>query len=234
MNNMIDLNSVQYNIIRSKRKTIAIRITQEAAVEIRAPLRISDSEIRSIILGKKEWIENQMRARMQINERRRIFKLDYGVPALLRGKEYYIRSREGNLYGFDGECFFMPADLDGTQIKLTMIEIYKQMAKKILTEKTMDFAGKANLFPSAVGITSAKTRWGSCSGKNSINFSWCLIMASDEVIDYVVLHELAHIREHNHGRRFWKFVSALMPDYKQREEKLKKLQKVLAEQNWEI
>lgn len=229
---MNDINAIKYNIIRSERKTIAIRITKEAAVEIRAPLRISDSGIKSIVLEKKEWIENQMQARLQTNERRELFKLDYGVPALLLGKEYRIGSREGDHYGFDGESFFMPANLDGTQIKRTMIEIYKQLAKKILTEKTMRFAEKANLFPSAVGITSAKTRWGSCSGKNSVNFSWRLITASDEVTDYVVLHELAHIREHNHGRRFWKFVSELMPDYRQREEKLKKLQKVLAEQDW--
>jgi predicted metal-dependent hydrolase len=73
-----------------------------------------------------------------------------------------------------------------------------------------------------VKITSAKTRFGSCSGKNNICFSYILMQYPEQAIDYVVLHELAHTRHHNHGPKFWALVEKYMPDYKQRRQMLKK------------
>ena len=87
--------------------------------------------------------------------------------------------------------------------------------------------------PSAVGITAAKTRWGSCSARRSINFSWRLAFADDAVIDYVVVHALAHITEMNHSARFWAIVAAVLPDYRERRERLKILQRRLVAENWD-
>jgi hypothetical protein len=87
--------------------------------------------------------------------------------------------------------------------------------------------------PIAVKINSAKTRWGSCSNKKSLNFSWRLIMADDDVIDYVVVHELAHLREMNHSPRFWAVVEAVLPDYRERKLKLRALQAKLNREDWE-
>ncbi|MHB1154269.1 MAG: M48 family metallopeptidase [Eubacteriales bacterium] len=227
------MKNIKYNIIRSKRKTIAIYITKDASVDIKAPLGISNTEIETIILKKKEWIENQLKVRNQLNEQKQNFKLNYGDIVLYQGKNYYIKAKEGNIVGFDGECFYMPDNLNSDQIKHATIQIYKLLAKNILTKKVHEFSDIMSLVPIAVKINSAKTRWGSCSGKNSINFSWRLILASDDVIDYVVIHELAHIKEHNHSDRFWTIVSEMMPDYNQREEKLKKLQILLSKENWE-
>ena len=87
--------------------------------------------------------------------------------------------------------------------------------------------------PSAVKINGAKTRWGSCSSKKSINFSWRLIKADDDVIDYVVVHELSHITEMNHSPNFWAIVENILLDYRERKVKLKRLQKRLSMENWE-
>lgn len=227
------MKDIKYNIIQSKRKSIAIYITKNSSVDIKAPLGISNTEIEAIILKKKEWIENQLKVRKQLNEQKQNFKLKYSDIVLYQGKEYIIKAKEGSLVGFDGACFYMPDNLNGNQIKYAMIQIYKLLAKNILTKKVDGFSDIMSLVPIAVKINSAKTRWGSCSGKNSINFSWRLILASDDVIDYVVIHELAHIKEHNHSDRFWTIVSEVMPDYKQREEKLKKLQILLSEEDWD-
>ncbi|MBR5506725.1 MAG: M48 family metallopeptidase [Clostridia bacterium] len=75
--------------------------------------------------------------------------------------------------------------------------------------------------PSSVKITSAHSRFGSCSGKNAICFSYILMCYPEEAIDYVVVHELAHIKHHNHSRSFYNFIGKFMPDYKQREKLLK-------------
>ncbi len=87
--------------------------------------------------------------------------------------------------------------------------------------------------PIKIGITSAKTRWGSCSGKNSVNFSWKLIMADDKTIDYVIIHELTHIKQHNHSKKFWNIVESIMPDYSEQKKKLKILGEKLNKENWE-
>lgn len=76
--------------------------------------------------------------------------------------------------------------------------------------------------PTGIKITSAKKRFGSCSGKNSLCFSFMLMQYPEEAVDYVVVHELAHIRHHNHSRDFYRFIEKYMPDYKEREKLLKK------------
>jgi hypothetical protein len=78
-----------------------------------------------------------------------------------------------------------------------------------------------NVSPARITITGAMTRWGSCSGRGSVNFSWRLMLCDDDVIDYVVVHELAHLREMNHGPHFWAIVEQVLPDYKRRKEKLR-------------
>ena len=84
-----------------------------------------------------------------------------------------------------------------------------------------------------ISITSAKTRWGSCSGKNNLNFTWRLMMAEPEVIKYVIIHELAHIKEKNHGKRFWTLVEQYEPEYKTKKEKLRQLAIRLDCDGWE-
>jgi len=89
-------------------------------------------------------------------------------------------------------------------------------AKKELPLKVAKYAEKLKLYPTGVKITSARTRFGSCSGKNSLCFSWRLMEYPEDAIDYVVVHELAHIAEKNHGSAFWKLVEKYMPDYRRR------------------
>ncbi len=95
-------------------------------------------------------------------------------------------------------------------------------AKTELPSKVAAYAEKMGLHPTGVKITSARSRFGSCSGKNSICFSWRLMEYPDEAIDYVVVHELAHIAEKNHGPAFWSLVGKYMPDYLERRMLLKK------------
>ena len=96
------------------------------------------------------------------------------------------------------------------------IEILRAKAKSILPKKAEYFSKIMGVTPTAVKINSAKKRYGSCSGKNSINFSLYLMDKDEKFIDYVVVHELAHIKHHNHSKDFYKFIEKFMPDYKER------------------
>ncbi len=96
-----------------------------------------------------------------------------------------------------------------------------EKAKKILPDKVAYYSKLMNLYPTALKITAAKTRFGSCSGKDSICFSYLLMRYPDEAIDYVVVHELAHIKHKNHSKAFYTLIEKYLPDYKEREKLLK-------------
>ena len=95
------------------------------------------------------------------------------------------------------------------------IDALRKKAKTVLPEKVKWYSEIMGVTPTAVRINSAKTRYGSCSGKNSINFSLYLMDKDERFIDYVVVHELAHIKHHNHSKDFYSFIERFMPDYKQ-------------------
>jgi predicted metal-dependent hydrolase len=223
---------IEYTLVRSRRKTVAIYITKDAAVEVRAPMKMPKTDINKFIAEKEKWIEKALARRGQLNIEKNKFTLNYGDTITLCGKTYPIVAKDGNRVGFDGECFYMPPNLKPVIIKSAVIQIYKIEATRIITEKIMEYAKCMNVAPTAIRITTATTRWGSCSGRNSINFSWRLVMADDDVINYVVVHELAHIREHNHSERFWAIVGEILPDYKDRQKKLKILQEKLSHEDW--
>ncbi len=99
--------------------------------------------------------------------------------------------------------------------------VLKAKALPYLTERTNYFAWVMGLNPTGIKITSAKKRFGSCSGKDSICYSWRLMQYPPEAIDYVVVHELAHIVHKNHGKKFYALIEKYLPDYKKREKLLK-------------
>ncbi len=168
----------EYELVRSKRKTISIIITREGKVVVRAPLRMPKANINNFVLSNKSWIEKN-KARQQ---------------------EWRYKHPE-------------PSETIKAELILK--------AKKEIPQKVMFYANKMGLYPTGIKITSARTRFGSCSGKNSICFSWRLMEYPDEAIDYVVVHELAHIKEKNHGPAFWNLVRQYMPDYIKRRAMLK-------------
>lgn len=94
------------------------------------------------------------------------------------------------------------------------INYLRKKAKEILPEKVKFYSSLMGVEPTSVKINSAKTRYGSCSGKNGINFSLYLMDKDERFINYVVIHELAHIKHHNHGKEFYAFIERFMPDYK--------------------
>ncbi len=224
---------IEYKLIRSERKMIAIQITKDAKIHVRAPMKVPKKEIDRIVQLKENWITKHLAIKIAQQEQKSKFTLNYGDTIFYRGKEYPITAKHGNNSGFDETAFYLPQNFNSEQIKIALIKIYKQLAKRDLPIKVTQFAKLMNVAPNAIKINSAKTMWGSCNGKNNINFSWRLIFASDAVIDYVVVHELAHIKELNHSPRFWAVVESVLPDYKIRKKGLLSLQAKLATENWD-
>ena len=229
---MNNRHAVSYSIVRSRRRTVAIHIKKDATVEVRAPLFTSRMAIDTFVAAKEKWIIEHMDKYERRNAARSAFTLNYGDMLTLRGGTYPVRASEDGRAGFDGDSFLVPPNLPSASVKAAVIGAYKDIAKCVLTEKTAYYAEQLCVIPAAVKISNAKMRWGSCSGKNIINYSWLLIMADDSAIDYVVVHELAHIREPNHSARFWGVVEGVLPDYNRSRKRLKGLQDKLFLEDW--
>jgi predicted metal-dependent hydrolase len=106
------------------------------------------------------------------------------------------------------------------------------LSKAHISERVAFFASQMGVTPTAVKINNAMKRWGSCSSRKSLNFSWRVIMADDSIIDYVVVHELAHLKEMNHSARFWAVAEGVMPDFRERKLALTELQSRLSGEDW--
>jgi DNA repair photolyase/predicted metal-dependent hydrolase len=194
---------------------------------------MSKADIDKFVASKERWILSKLSQLSERKVQRDNFTLTYGDTVTYSGKEYPVVAKDGERIGFDDERFYMPPNLSSEQIKSACVRIYRMLAKRDLTNKVLDYAKIMNVMPIAVKINNAKSRWGSCSGKKSLNFSWRLIMADNDVIDYVVVHELAHISQMNHSERFWAIVESVLPDYKTRQKRLKELQNRLNNEDWE-
>lgn len=169
---------MEYTLIRSKRKSLAIQI-KNGEVIVRAPLLLSKAKIEKFIALKQNWINN----------------------ALAKQKEQLKNAKS---------------------ISQEKIKELKEVAKTVLPEKAEFFAGIIGVEYKNITIRKQKSRWGSCSSKGNLNFNCLLMLFPNEIIDYVVVHELCHLKHMNHLPRFWAEVEKVLPDYKQRRSYLKK------------
>jgi predicted metal-dependent hydrolase len=232
---------IEYTLTRTRRKTAAIYV-RAGGVEVRAPLRMPKHEIDRFVAAKEGWIADRLAEAREQAEQRAAFALDYGGTVRCMGRDYPIVARPGHggkcekpltaRFGFDGACFYMPPDLAPDDIQYLCTEIYRMLARRELEKKVGQYAPLLAVSPRAVKINGANTRWGSCSARGNLNFSWRLMMADEAVIDYVVVHELAHLAELNHSPRFWALVAGVLPDYRERKKELRALQERLNREGW--
>lgn len=200
-------------IIRSRRRSIALVVTHEAKLVVRAPLRAPAGSILDFIREKREWIDRKIAiasARPKLH--RKEFKpgesfLYLGEPHLLS-----IIDDAPEPLCFDGEfrlhrhCLSDARDL--------FIAWYTKRTSDLVRERLDRYSAISGIKYGSFRVTGARNRWGSCSAKNKLNFSWRLAMAPGHALDYVVVHELAHLEHKDHSRRFWETVAGILPLYR--------------------
>jgi predicted metal-dependent hydrolase len=208
-------------LIRSKRRTIALIIERDGSVTVRAPSKMSAQTIDEFVEKHGKWVEKkQAELQPMVPEQPR--KYQPGEQFLYLGQAYpleLIRAAKQKLI-LDGS--FKLAETEQSNAQTIFRNWYRSQAARLIGERVAYFANQFGLDVDNIRITSARTRWGSCSAKGRLSFSWRLLMTPPGVIDYVVVHELAHTVHHNHSKRFWKLVEKWMPDYKERRKQLKR------------
>lgn len=205
-------------IIRSNRKTISVCITPLGKITVRAPLRCNEERIFAFLREKEGWIAKHLRKTIGAGTRIPTENLD-GFSFLLLGKMHTVSLVDGNKVGYDSENLrvFVPR----VKARERLVKWLKENAKRILSEVTAKTASEMQVSYRSVSVTSAKSRWGSCTVDNAVRYSFRLIYAPNEVVRYVVVHELAHTRYKNHSALFWKEVERYEPRYRERRKWLK-------------
>ncbi len=223
----------KFALIRSKRRTAAIYIRPGGRVEVRAPLGMARRDIDRFVDQKAGWIAKHAAASAAAAAQRQAFQVEPGRRFLWLGVEYPAVYRPGcPAAGFDGGRFLLPSAC-GALNRPAMVQLYRDMTAAYIAGRVEIYAARMGLRPRSVRVTGARTRWGSCSGKNGLCFSWRLALTPPSCVDYVVVHELCHMKEHNHSPSFWRQVEEVLPDYPSRRDELKKYGRLLARQDWE-
>jgi len=222
---------IYFTLLKTKRKTIGIIIDRNGEVRVHAPYRVSEKQICEAVKKRANWIikkVNEVKAR---NSNLTCRQFVSGEKLLYHGKEYTLVIMErdfGKPEVLIKEDFMevyiprgLPAEIGKQVIKETLIKWYRQRFAETAKEKLEKYSKQLRTAPCKTMIKSQKTRWGSCSKKGNINLNWRLIMAPDNIIDYVIVHELCHLKVMNHSKDFWNLVKSVLPDYPERRKWLK-------------
>jgi predicted metal-dependent hydrolase len=207
-------------LVRSKRKTLALIVENDGTLTVRAPLRMKEADIRRFIEAKMDWIKRKQ-AGVQ-KEAELLHQYVDGETFMYLGKGVTLRIVPDRKPALVMDRSFKLTRSTQPQAASVFEAWYKKQARAVLAERVELFACKHKFKVGKIRISSARTRWGSCSTKGTLSFTWRLIMAPLDVVDYVVVHELCHLKELNHSKAFWAQVEAILPDYKRRRAWLKK------------
>lgn len=208
-------------VIRSKRKSIAIIVEHDGKVIVRAPLKAPERLILAFVESKRAWItEKKMFALSQPPVLKRKFINGESLPLFGKLIPLHVSTLPGKKkIIFKNDVFYLTQKDD--DLALHIEKWFKKRAQVFFQDRVQRMAAVYNLKFEKIRISSARTRWGSCSFRGTLSFNWKLIMAPIPVIDYVIIHELTHLKIKNHSSKFWEEVEKKMPDFKQKREWLK-------------
>lgn len=205
---------VEYTLISSaKRENVLLQALPEGKIRVYAPQGARLRDVDALVKARMDWIDEMHRDLSLVEHRQRLADVS-GI--LLEGKRVPIRIEVGahNRVVFrDGVLVMTTAQEDDEarvlQLKRFLYKLALERVRAVLDRWSPDIG----LPYGRVAIREQHTRWGSCSLKHNLNFNWKLVLAPPEALEYVVIHELCHLKEFNHSPRFWKEVGQRMPEY---------------------
>lgn len=209
--------SADFRIVRHpRRRKIALRIAPDGAVELLAPPDVPEKFLRQIFQQQRNKIDSLLAGSRE--NLPRLPEFTEGEIFFLLGKSHALHLSK-RLRLFDGERFIIP---EGTaeEKKADLIRLYREIASVQLLRRAEKMEEFTRLRAASWRISSTDRRWGSCNARGDIALSWKLIQCPPELIDYVIIHELAHLQELNHSAAFWQIVAGYVPDFRRKRSEL--------------
>jgi hypothetical protein len=224
--------SIPFKFIKSE-KSKYIRIGMSAkGMRVTAPQWLSYREVEEFLKSKSSWILKHYHAFKSLKENKKARSWENGESIMFMGEEHkskilnYVKKRTTVLFDREGFLIYVNELLKQSErdksIESALRDWFIDKARDIIGERVEYFTGLTGLKYNSFKIKEQKTLWGSCSRKGNLNFNWKIIMAPQWVYDYVVLHEVCHLKHLNHSKVFWEMVGKYYPDYKKAHEWLRK------------
>jgi predicted metal-dependent hydrolase len=223
---------VDYELLRSRRRTMTFSVSA-AGLSVRAPYGMAQHAIEAAVQEKSRWIVRKLGGMQQREARMAALKIDWqhgAVLAYLGGvlqvridpqAAKHVLTRSDDAENKHVLSLALPASASDKKISDSTKKWIAQQATQHYTARMNHYAALLGVTWRTLALTNANTRWGSAKADGSIRLHWRLMQFSPEVIDYVVVHELSHLRELNHSPRFWAIVASVLPDYEARQKQLK-------------
>ena len=212
---------VPKQIIRSSRKSLALTLNDRGDLIVKAPLYMPLEKIYEFIVEKEKWIDKKQKyIKQTLSQNEQI--INYNSIFFL-GKLYDVVEIKGIEQHYLTNSYLAIEKTWTLSKKIENIkQFYLENTKQIIMPRVEKYAKKIGVNPSLVKIINSTAKWGMCDSKNQIYINWKVIMLLPELIDYVIVHELSHLKQLNHSKAFWNVVSKEIPSYKQSIEMIKK------------
>lgn len=218
----MDHNNLPYKVIRSQRRKTAQITVKATAIEVRVPGWVSDKWVQNWLKDKQDWVAKSW---LNAHQHSSAFclKMKQGASFPYMGKNYRVlwKKNKENRVELLGENLLIELSVRSRiaeQDKATEVlkHWYKEQAFSLFKQRLEYWQKQTGLSSSILKIKAFKRRWGSCSSAGVITLNWKLIMLDISLVDYVIIHELAHLKHMNHGKAFWALVSRYCPQWKAR------------------
>jgi len=218
---------IEFEVSYRNRKTLTIQIEPPDNILVISPENLSEETIKEKVKSKGKWIIKKL---LYFKDIEYIpFEREYvnGESFMYLGRNYSFDItinkdlRRPGVELLDGKLQVTTPTKDQDVLKKALEKWYRGEAKKIVLKRIEFYKPKFNIEPRKIRIKQQKKRWGSCTFKGDLLFNWRIVMAPSPVIDYIIVHELSHLANKNHSKKFWKTVENIIPDYKERRKWLK-------------
>ncbi len=208
---------IDYILIRSKRKTVGITV-KDGKVYVRSPYGVSNERIELFVSENMKWITSTLETRQK--ERECFSELLYYRKFAFRGYLLNDVPTDAKRLKIDGNQIFIPVN-PAQSIKTMLKRVCNGFGVFGLGWGAQELSASTDLRFTDFKLTDARAKWGSCSSNGLLRLNWRLILLSDAISDYVIIHELCHTKHLNHSKEFWNLVGTILPDYKDKRKMLK-------------
>lgn len=218
--------TIDFTIKYWNRKTIGLCVERDSSIFVYCPFWLSIEKINDFVERKKFWIYKKLKERDEIKEKKEK-KYYSGSSLMYLGKNYQVDFIDSDIewIKYANKIFISNQNRDNADKIIN--NWYKEKAKEKIISRVKKYASEMWVSYWEIKLTEAKYRWWSCTSKHNLNFNWKLIKTPQFVIDYVIVHELAHTLEFNHSDRFWNIVMLNCTHYKKAKEWLKENEKII-------
>lgn len=215
-----EASGIQYELRRSAaRRTFCLQVFADGRVRASVPLKAPLPMVEAFVASRADWIA---RKQAHFAARHAPVALGEGALLVLLGAPLVIRLRQGRTVVRAGEELQVPMTA-AASLPQILARWLRGEAARHAAERVAHFAPLVGAAPKRISIRAQSTRWGSCSARGTVSLNWRLLFAQAQVFDYVVVHELCHLKHPNHSPRFWAAVAAVMPDFATHRAALKNL-----------